>query len=268
MVANLNSTINILIVDDENKACTNLENMLLSYVDPDLNIVGFAHDPYEAEEMIKQHNPHVVFLDIHMQHGNVFELLDKLSPVRFEVVFVTAYDEYAVKAFRLNALDYILKPISVHELQNAVYKLKERLSYKKIITNDSISYTELNNRISNKQVQSNMTFKGQNSVEIVNFKDIFFVEAQSSYSRILFAKEKVVKEMTMSSPLSEYEELLPVDVFFRIHKSYLVNCNYIKRIDNKETHSLVLSNDMELPISRRRYGMLLEFLKTNNYQHA
>ncbi len=268
MVNNLETPIKALIVDDENKACTNLESMLLSYTGPGLEVVGFAHDTIEAEAQIKRLAPDIVFLDIHMPHGNVFTMLEKLSPLSFEVIFVTAFDEYAVKAFRLNALHYILKPISIAELLNAVNKLKEKIGYKRFMAKVAPSFAEINEQVNNKQQSPNITFKGASSVEIVSFRDIFFIEAQSSYSRILFTKDKQVKELTMSNPLSEYEEILPVEMFFRIHKSYLVNCSHIKCVENKDAHFLVLNNDTELPISRRRYGPLLEFLRANKYHYV
>ncbi len=267
MVTDIINPISVLIVDDENKACTNLKNMIHNYVDETLNVVGFAHNTQEASEMLKKLNPDAVFLDIHMPHGNVFEMLENFSERNFQVIFVTAYDEYAIKAFRLNALDYILKPISLAELKNAVQRLKEKIAYKRIVEDDKLLYADLNNQITNKQTQSNITFKGTNSIEIVNFKDIYFVEAHSSYSRIVFIKDKQSKEMTMSNPLSEYEEILPENMFFRAHKSYLVNCARIKRIENRENHIIILSNDMELPVSRRRYGVLLDFLRQNKYDH-
>src|SRR5579872_2150289 len=113
----------VLIVDDERKACINLRNLLLTYVDKDINIAGIASDTHDAYTQIIKHTPDAVFLDIEMPNENAFHFLERIGPVDFEVVFVTAFDEYAVRAFKLNALDYILKPISVSELRNAHAKL-------------------------------------------------------------------------------------------------------------------------------------------------
>ena len=268
MKSQAQTPIRALIVDDENKACSNLKNMLLSYVDATLDVIGFAHNTTEAEAAIKLHKPDAIFLDIHMPHGDVFRMLDNMRPLEFEVIFVTAFDEYAVKAFRLNALDYILKPISVNELKNAVNKLKEKINYKRIVASENMTYADLGEQINKKDLHKNITFKDANNVEIVNFRDVLFIEADSSYCRIVFIKDRQNKEMIMSNPLSDYEEVLPAELFFRVHKSYLVNCGHIKRIDNSENHCIILDNDTTLPISRRRYGALLDFLRANEHNYG
>jgi len=257
--------INILIVDDEKRACRNLKNLLIEYVDPTLNIAGMAYSTKEAESKIAELSPAAVFLDIEMPNENAFHFLDRIAPFDFEVIFVTAYDEYAVKAFKLNAVDYILKPISIDELRNAVKKLKERLKYKSVINNSAVLYADISNQVNNKAKPTTITLRDINSVEMVDFKNICFIEAHGSYSRVLFFKNDVVKEMTMSSPLSDYADLLPPDLFYRIHRSYLINCSRIKNILSDDSNSVIMENNTTLPISRRRYVSLLEFLKIHNY---
>ena len=257
--------INALIIDDEKKACTNLRDILLEYVDPGINILGIAHNTTEAEDQIAKLSPNVVFLDIEMPNENAFHFLDRIAPFNFEVIFVTAYDEYAIKAFKLNAIDYILKPISITEIRNAVVKLKEKLKFKKIIEEQNISYSNISEQVDNKVKPSRIILKGTSNTELVEFKDICLVEAQSSYSRILFLKKKEVKEIIMSSPLSEYEELLPEDQFYRIHRSYLVNCTHIKKIFHDGSNQITIVDNIILPVSRRRYPLLIDFLKSNDY---
>src|ERR1700689_5825299 len=121
-----NALLNVLIVDDEMEACDNLKNILMEYVDKEINIAGIANNTREAEAQINNFLPDAVFLDIEMPNENAFHFLSRISPFGFEVIFVTAYDEYAIKAFKLNAVDYILKPISIAELTAAVQKLKEK----------------------------------------------------------------------------------------------------------------------------------------------
>lgn len=255
----------ILIVDDEKKACLNLQNMLLEYVDANINIVGMANCTLTAESLITQHKPDVVFLDVEMPNENAFQFLKRISPLSFEVIFVTAYDEYAVRAFKLNAVDYILKPISIPELKNAVTKLNERLKLRKMLFDTQPDLSALSGQINSKVNQSKIILKGANTIEIVEFKDICFVEAQSSYSRIVFIKQGDFKELVMSNPLSEYEELLPSELFFRIHRSYLVNCLHLKKLANSETNYVDLNGDFKLPVSRRKFSALIEFLKGNAY---
>jgi two-component system, LytTR family, response regulator len=257
--------INVLIVDDEKRACTNLKNMLMEYVDPELNVSGIANDTRDAEAQIAKLGPDAVFLDIEMPNENAFQFLERISPVNFEVIFVTAYDEYAINAFKLNAIDYILKPISIAELRNAYEKLKDKITYKKIISSSRVSYRELSAEITNKLKPHKITLKDINTTEVVDFKDIYFVEAQSSYSRIVYLKRGVFKEMVLSNPLSDYEELLPADQFYRIHRSYLINCAHIKTILNDGSNQVVMKNELAIPVSRRRYPALLDFLENNEY---
>jgi two-component system LytT family response regulator len=185
--------------------------------------------------------------------------------VPFEVIFVTAYDEYALKAFKLNAIDYILKPISIPELRNAYQKLKEKLSFKKIFAQQNFSFSELSGQVTNKIKHHKITLRDINTIEVVDFNDIIVVEAQSSYSRIVFIKNGHEKEMILSNPLSEYEELLPDTLFYRIHRSFLINCKHIKKIVNETSSQVIMKNDLAIPVSRRRYASLIHFLETNEY---
>jgi len=257
--------INALIVDDEIKACANLKCILTDYVDQEINIVGIAQNTKEAEIQIQKFIPNIIFLDIEMPNEDAFHFLDRISPFQFEVIFITAYDEYAVRAFKLNAVDYILKPISINELKLAVKKLKERLTYKNLIENRNTSFTEIAAQVNNKIKPHKITLKGATNVEVIDFKDICFVEAQSSYSKIFFFKKAQLKEMIMSNPLSDYEELLPASHFYRIHRSYLINCAHIKKIFHDGTNQIMIKDDFILPISRRRYPLLIEFLKNNDH---
>lgn len=260
-----NSIVNILIVDDEKKACTNLRNLLVEYVDADINIAGLAHNTLEAEKQINDLHPDAVFLDIEMPKENAFHFLERISPFNFEVIFVTSYDEYAIRAFKLNAIDYILKPISINELKNAVNKLREKLKYKNSFPPVDSTYTQVSNQISNKAIPHKIILRSANSSEIVDFDKIHFIEAQGSYSKIVFAKNNAVKEVVMSNPLSDYEELLPADMFYRIHRSYLINCSFISKILKDDSCKIILKDNSVLPVSRRRYPILLEYLKNNRY---
>jgi len=259
-----NSSIKVLIVDDEKKACTNLKNLLLTYTDPALVVVGIANNTKEAEDKIKQLSPDAIFLDIEMPHENAFDFLDRISPLNFEVVFVTAYDEYAVRAFKLSAVDYILKPISIDELRSSVLKLREKLKFKSIMNMPSV-YSEVAHVLTNRNKPGKISLKDGNIVEVVDFKDIYFVEAHGSYSRIIFQKNSQVREMMMSSPLSDYEEMLPEEQFYRIHRSFLVNCYYIEKIVSGDVATIITTNGSVLPISRRRYVSLIEYLKSHHY---
>ena len=259
--------INVLIVDDEKEACANLKNILADYIGEGINVVGKAYNTIEAEKQISKLNPDAVFLDIDMPNENAFHFLERIAPINFEVIFVTAYDEYALKAFKLNAVDYILKPISITELSQSIQKLKEKIKIKKMLneSNRNTSYTEISNLINNKVKSHRITLKDNNVIEVVDFKDIYFIEAQGSYIRVLFIKDNVVREIIMSGSLTDYEELLPPELFFRIHKSYVINCIHIKKILKDDYSQVVIKDNYTLPVSRRRYAPLLEFLNSHHY---
>jgi two-component system, LytTR family, response regulator len=261
------SVINVLIVDDEKEACANLAAILTEYVAGGINILGKAHSARDAEKQINKLRPDALFLDIEMPNENAFHFLERISPVNFEVIFVTAYDEYAIKAFRLNAVDYILKPLSIPELTGAVAKLSEKIKLKKLLSDNGANYTELSNIISNKVRSHRITLKDNNTIEVVDFKDIYFIEAQGSYIRIVFLKNDTIKEIVLSGTLTDYEELMPVESFFRIHKSYLVNCLHAGNILKDDVARLIINGKFHLPISRRRYTPLLEFLNKHGYSH-
>lgn len=257
--------INVLLVDDEQEACDNLKNILTEYVDSDINIVGVAYNTREAEQQIAKYAPDAVFLDIEMPNENAFAFLDRIAPHNFEVIFVTAYDEYAVKAFKLNAVDYILKPISIPELKNAVEKLRQKIQFRQVIAGGSSNYSELFSLKNNRVKIQKITLKDAGNIEVVDLKNIYFLEAQGSYSRVLFNKDSAMKEITMSTSLSDYEDMLPSDIFYRIHKSYLINCKHVKKI-LRDDHQVVMQAGNMLPVSRRRFTALIDFLK-NNYQY-
>ncbi|MBC7554282.1 MAG: response regulator transcription factor [Taibaiella sp.] len=255
--------LSVLLVDDEIEACRNLKSILLEFVDPDIKILGVAHNTAEAEKQLNIHNPDAVFLDIEMPNENAFQFLERVAPINFEVVFVTAYDEYAVRAFKLNAVDYILKPISITELANAVTKLKERIKYKSLLNTNTNDFTNVSKQITHKSKLNRITLKGNNNnVELVAFTDILYVEACGKYSKVFFLRHDVLAEILTSYAISDYEELLPSALFYRIHKSFLINCNLIKQIHKDDTTSIVMHHSVTIPVSRRRFSSLLEFLQT------
>ncbi len=255
---------NAIIVDDENDACQNLATTLTRYIDSKVNIVGIAHSTTRAEELIKQLKPDLIFLDIEMPRENAFSFLERIAPVTFEIIFVTAFDKYAIKAFRLNAADYILKPICIEEVAEAVKKVEARISHKRSSSADSNASSVIN--LVATHIKAN-TIRIKNNVgfEIVEFADIIFLEAQGSYTMICYKDDSIgEKQVVMSNSLNEYEELLSPDIFYRIHRSYLINCTHVKKILNDDNVFVIMKNKMRLPVSRRRVPNLMSVFKNNN----
>ncbi len=257
--------INVLIVDDEIEACDNIVNMLHDYVESEINIVGVANDTTQAEKMIRELKPDAVFLDIEMPGENAFQFLQRINHFDFEIVFVTAYDQFAIQAFKLNAVDYMLKPISIDELTDAVHKLKQRVELRNFAQSRDHQLEVLKN-IGNKEKQQKLALKGANNIEMVDFKDIFYIEGSGSYSLFCIRKKNECVEMTVSNSIYEYEAMLPADMFFRIHKSYLINCTHIQKIVNDESCAVFISNTKtQLPVSRRRFAGFIDFLKLHKF---
>ncbi len=260
-----NIQIKAIIVDDEIVACRNLQHHLTQSPDVVIDIAGIARDTTYARILLEQHKPDVVFLDIDMPNETGLQFLEQIPHNSFEVVFVTAYDEYAINAFKLNAIDYILKPINPNELYKALAKVYERMLFREFAQKHPVSYQELARQVNNPALQDKIVLKSAGDIEVVELNNIVFIEAKGSYSKICYRKDGREKYITMSYPIADYEKMLPGDVFFRIHKSYLVNCMYVSSMEKGEHSYAVLRNSNRLPVSRRRSNELGSFLALHKY---
>jgi two-component system LytT family response regulator len=257
---------NVLIVDDEKEACDNLSRILTEFVDDSINIIGTANNTIEASEKIEKLKPDAIFLDIEMPNENAFQFLQRIFPVDFEIIFVTAYDEYAIRAFKLNAVDYILKPINIEELSRAVNKLSERLTLKRLVNNYNLE--ELSNWMGSKDKQQQIVVRNKHEFEVIPFSNIIFLKAMGSYCSICFYnKSGEERSLVASRSIAEYEELLPPEDFFRVHKSFIANCRYVRSVIRDDQAYVSLSNGDQLPVGRRRYTELLNFLKNFDVSH-
>jgi len=232
-----------LIVDDEPKARENLQILLHDFVEG-VAVVGLCENIAEATEAVRLHSPDVVFLDIQLQRETGFDLLTKLKEINFEVIFTTAYTEYAIKAFKFSAIDYLLKPIDIEELRKAVGRVEKRVS-----NNMTGRLTQL---VQNLKQGSNENYKialpTLDGLVFVKISDILYCEASSNYTQIFTAEEKYL----VSKTLKEYDDLLSDHNFFRIHNSYLININSIKKYVKGEGGYVVLNNDTSLDVSKRK----------------
>ena len=232
-----------VIVDDEPKARENLQILLHDFVEG-VEVVGLCGTIAEATEAVRLHGPDVVFLDIQLQRETGFDLLTKLKDINFEVIFTTAYTEYAIKAFKFSAIDYLLKPIDIEELKKAVARVEKRVS-----NNITGRLTQL---VQNLKQGSSENYKialpTLDGLVFVKISDILYCEASSNYTQIFTAEEKYL----VSKTLKEYDDLLSDHNFFRIHNSYLININSIKKYVKGEGGYVVLNNDTSLDVSKRK----------------
>lgn len=232
-----------LIIDDERNGRENLSGLIRQYC-PQLNIVAEAASVTEAIEKIEKFCPRLVFLDIEMPGGNGFKLLEHFKTFPFEVIFVTAYDNYAIKAIRFSASDYILKPINLNELVAAVEKACRQ-----------IEQQSENERI--RQLYQNTLHPGEariglphsDRIEFFEVKNIIRCQGESNYTHLFFSTKK---PLLVAKTLVEFEELLADHGFIRVHKSHLVNLHHVTSYSKNENMTLTLSNGDLVLVSRRR----------------
>lgn len=246
--------IKTIIVEDEEQKRLSLREML-NELRPDVEIIGEAADVKSALALIKKLNPELVFLDIRLPDGTSFELLEQLTPINFKIIFITAYDEYAVKAFKFSAVDYILKPVSAQELLNAIDKAVAILwaEYNMKIN------TLLQNHQSTNQNEKRIILKTVDKVHVIRMQDIVRCESDASYCHF-FLIDGI--KITASKPLKEYAGMFNEYGFFRVHKSHLVNVRLVKRYDRSEGGYVIMENDEKVPVSSYKREELIEFLET------
>jgi two-component system LytT family response regulator len=254
--------ITALIVDDEELARENLSMLLESFC-PNIKIIGLATSKEDAKIKIAELKPQVVFLDICMPSGvEGLNLLDELPQKDFLVIFVTAFKEYAIKAFNANAVHYLLKPIDVDELIDAAQKIEERLGVINLSTENKEAYHEsvknVSASIQNKD-GSKITISHMRGVKIIDQKDIVYLKADGNCTVIHFNDGT---KYTDTRTLKSYNDLLNNKLFFRTHKSYLINLSYLKEYVTSDGTYAVLKNNVEVPVSRSKTKDFLAILKS------
>lgn len=245
-----------IIVDDESKSRESLQILLHDFVEG-VVVKSLCQDISEAVQAIERDKPDIVFLDIQLQRETGFDLLTKVKDINFEVIFTTAYSEYAIKAFRFSAIDYLLKPIDIEELKKAVSKVEKRVN-----GNITSRLTEL---VQNLRVGTTENYKlalpTLEGLIFIRTNDILYCEASSNYTQIYTGDGK---KYLVSKTLKEYEDLLTDHNFFRIHNSYLINLNAIKKYVKGEGGYVILSNDVSLDVSKRKKEAFLSKIGVRN----
>jgi two-component system LytT family response regulator len=233
-----------IIVDDELKSRESLRILIEDFCEG-ITVAALCQNVTEGMEAIQTHKPDIVFLDIHMQRETGFDLLGKVKEVNFEVIFTTAYSEYAIKAFKFSAIDYLLKPIDIEELKKAIQKVEKKM-------NSDIS-SRLQQLIQNLKQGPSENYKlaipTTEGLIFVKINDILYCAASSNYTEIYLADGK---KHLVSRTLKEYEDMLGGNDFFRIHHSYLINLNAIKKYVRGEGGYVVMTNDKSLDVSKRK----------------
>jgi len=239
----------VVIIDDEQDAVKFIQGIISEYC-PNLQVEGTANSAKEGAAIIAQTHPDLVFLDVQMPHGSGFDLLSGFPEKTFDVIFITAYNHYAIQAIKFSAVDYILKPVNISELIDAVSKVEEKRG--------SDEYRNLNfhSLLENLKapLPSKLAIPTTDGIEYLNTNEIIRIEADRSYSWF-FLKDK--KKYLVSRNLKEYQELLQDLNFFRPHNSHLINMIYVKKFVRHEGGYIEMTDGSNVPISRGKRDLFL-----------
>jgi two-component system, LytTR family, response regulator len=245
--------IRAIVVDDEPYCCDTLETMLEKYC-PGVQLVAVCHSGEEAIAGIKQHQPDLVFLDIEMPRMNGFDMLQKIGAINFEIIFTTSFDQYALRAIRFSALDYLLKPIDKDDLQTAVQKVIQR-TQKPITQQLQLLMQKLQQPTNPINKIALPTMEG---LQMLPVESILYCESDSNYT-IFHLKDK--QKIIVSRTLKEMEEMLEEYSFARVHSSYLVNLQEVNKYIKGEGGYLVLNDGSSVNVSASRKKLLLSKLQ-------
>lgn len=242
--------IRAVLIDDEPKN-NRILNMMLGEFCPNVSVEGQADNLTDAVSLILEVKPDLVFLDIEMPNGSGFDLLDQLKPAHFDVVFITAFNDYSLKAIKYSALDYLLKPVNIEELQVAVSKAAERVAARTV-------NTRIENLLYNlKKPQADLqklALPSQEGYVFVMLTDIIRCESKSGYTTFYMKDDA---KLLSSRNIKEYESMLPADIFFRIHNSHIVNLNFIRRYHRGRGGLLEMEDGALIEVATRRKEELL-----------
>lgn len=249
------NNIRTILVDDEPRGLSALQK-LLEFNCPEVEIAGLCSSADEAMIQIAALKPDLVFLDIAMPEKNGFDLLHEISPVNFEIIFVTAHDDFMLQAFRFSAVDYLLKPVENNLLVDAVRRAAKRIEEKSSGSNlETLLYNIRSKEGGQKMKMCITSLKG---FQVVKLSDIIYCEASSNYTNFHFTDRALI---CASKPIHEFEDLLADCNFIRIHKSIVINLEHVKEYIRGEGGTVVLSNGQKVEVSRRKKESFIARMK-------
>ncbi|MBN2892902.1 MAG: response regulator transcription factor [Bacteroidales bacterium] len=240
----------IIIIDDEPHAITVISKIIENYT-KGFKIIATADDVASGVETINKYSPDILLLDINLSDGTGFDILNQIKTHNFKLIFITAYDQYAIQAFKFSAFDYILKPVDPDELISVLEKIKPELS--------NIDYsTQLKTFFENLQTSANsekkIVLKTHDTIFVENTKDLIYCKADNNYTEFHIIDKKVL----VSNTLKHYENTLDNSTFIRCHQSYIVNLFHIKKYDKRDGGFLILSDNSQIPVSASKKQIVLD----------
>lgn len=245
--------LNAIIIDDERSSRNALRQKLAKYC-PEVNIIAECENGEEGIKAIASAKPDIVFLDVEMPRMNGFTMLQQLPQHNFEIIFITAYDHYAIKAIKFSALDYLVKPVEVEDLKLAVEKAADK---RKNNRGNAALETLLQNLTNKEKEQHRIAIPSMEGLQFITTADIIYLEALSNYTNFYLANNK---KITVAKTLKDFEDLLPGSIFIRIHHSYIININCIEKYIKGEGGQLLMKNGAALDVARRKKEEVLKII--------
>jgi two-component system LytT family response regulator len=243
----------ILIIDDEEEQ-RNLTKLFLNTYCQTVEVVGEANSVQTGIIAVKQYLPNLILLDIDLGDGTGFDLLQKIKPITCQVIFITAYNDHAVKAFRFSALDYLLKPLDPEDLVAAIQKAQHQHSASQQQTQLAVLFSQMQQG----DVVKKIVLKDSENVYVVEITNIIRLEAEKNYTTFFLADRQ---QVVISKTIKEYEQLLESKGFFRCHQSHLVNLSFLARIDKRDGGMLIMKDQSIIPLATRRKEELMQLLE-------
>jgi len=251
--------IRTIIIDDEPSAVNVLSLILKKKCSEDVDIIATSESPFEGKELIEKLNPDLVFLDIEMPGMTGIDLLRTFSDPSFQVVFVTAYDAYAVEAFRLSAVDYLLKPVESDDVVSAVQRIKADMLRQENTFGLRLQQLEKLLALRTTPVDTKIGIGMQDKIVFVDIPDVQYCEAQGAYTKLYLQDGKT---MLASKSLGDFESQLMGHGFFRIHHHYLINLNRVKEFQRRDGGYVIMENKKQLEVSQRKRKDFLDAIQS------
>lgn len=249
--------IKTIIIEDELNNRNNLKRLLEKYC-KEINVVATAGDADEAICLINKLNPQLIFLDIQMPGKDGFQMLLDLGKYDFEIIFVTAFSEYGIKAIKFSAIDYLLKPVNIEELKDAVNKATEKINLRG--ENENLKNLLLYLQNSNSKADHRIAISSVKEIKLVPVNEIIRCESENTYTFFYLSNgEKIISTV----PISTYEELLDTYGFIRCHQSHLINKRLVKSFLKNDGYSLLMIDNSNVPVSRQKKDAVKRQLLTN-----